>query len=185
MKNDGAKQFYNSPSSSSSSSDDELWNAASGFEHGKPKQIEAVRKGNYFKEVKEKCAKRYDNSTDVTNNATAKNKKKNGKHLLQLGWIAKMMMMKTKNMTRMYEIHHPKRRAVIMAPAVINSKPSQWGKWNVLKLISPLLLTTMITVMMVITPTRAMLVLIANRLRMVMTSHHFGYERDHLQKIQQ
>ena len=78
MKNDGAKQFYNSPSSSSSSSDDELWNAASGFEHGKPKQIEAVRKGNYFKEVKEKCAKRYDNSTDVTNNATAKNKKKNG-----------------------------------------------------------------------------------------------------------
>lgn len=67
-------KFYNS---SSSSSDDELWNAASGFEHGKPKQIEAVRKGNYFKEVKEKCAKRYGEAASGGNCASMK-KRENG-----------------------------------------------------------------------------------------------------------
>jgi len=48
--------IYNSPSSSSSSSsDEELWNAG-GFLNNKPKKEEVVRKGNYFKEVREKCS---------------------------------------------------------------------------------------------------------------------------------
>ena len=60
---------FNSPSSSSSSSsDEELWHAG-GFFKNKPKQVEAVRKGNYFKEVKEKC-----NSYGHSSNAEKKQK---------------------------------------------------------------------------------------------------------------
>eukprot|EP00985_Skeletonema_marinoi_P015226 scaffold7820_cov99-Skeletonema_marinoi.AAC.1 len=60
-------KIYNSPSSSSSSSsDEELWNAG-GFLNNKPKKEEVVRKGNYFKEVKEKCAYGANSTASVAN----------------------------------------------------------------------------------------------------------------------